>query len=294
MPLRYYVTPSSPIIDREIYASGANYYPPSIRAQLLEEKQRILDSLVRIQEHKDALTEIFNEMISHAEFFGHCCEMISKGTNPRYNLTTWATMKTHRQGFTKIKLLQTVAPKTYQYLKTIEDKYVFFVQQLMDCVEHSTADDFHAPDYLPHGFRIDELLQIFSNEKYQAVPLVQSILHTAQFINTHTEIFRQLHDDNTLRQHPEDWLEEVVNVSASGLAVHMRKGFRLHERVDIHIYFAQEKRHLRFKGVVVNVQSDPQTQMERVAMNFEFPDGKSQNFLQTQIQKFEIDECLIA
>lgn len=292
MPLRCFVTPSAPIADREVFASGANYCPVSIRSQLNNDKKLLLKSLLQIQEHKDALTEIFNEMINHADFFGQCCEMLSKGINPRYNLSTWAAIKSHRQGFEKLKLLENVAPKTFRYLKNIEEKYLFYVQQLMDCSEHSTPEQFHAPDYLPDSFRADTLVQKLTDEKYQAIPLVQSILNTANFINTYTETFRQMHDDHVLRQNPADWPEEIVNVSASGLAIKMRKAFRLHERVKIQIYFPEMKRILKFDGVVVNVQSDAESQLERVAMNFEFPDGKSQNLLQTQIQRYEIRECL--
>ncbi len=291
MPLRYHITPSTPIKDREIYASGANYFPPSVRSQLTEEKKAALHSLTRIQEFKDALTEIFGEMINHAEFFGQCCETMSRGLNPKLNPAMWQTLSAHQHGFPKLSLLEAASPKTHKHLKSIEEKYIFFVKNMIESLSKSSAGQFYAPDYLPYAFRIDELRQIFSEEKYDNVPLAQSILHTAKYVNTYTEIFRQIHDDHTLRQNPQDWPLENVNVSASGLAVSARKTFRLHERMDVLIYFAHANKVLKFDGVVVNIQTDPAEQIERVALNFEFPDGKDQDFLQTEIQKYEIDEC---
>lgn len=291
MPMRYHITPSTPIQDREIYATGANYFPPSVRTQLTEEKKAALNSLTRIQEFKETLTEVFVEMMSHAEFFGQCCETISKGMNPRFNPAMWQTLSAHRQGFPKIRLLEAASPKTHKHLKAIEEKYLYFLDRMIESISKSSATHFYAPDYLPHAFRIDELRQIFADEKYDSVPLAQSILHTARYVNTYTEIFRQIHDDHTLRQNPQDWPLEMINVSASGIAVSTRKTFKLHGRMDVLFYFPESKKVLKFDGVVVNIQTDAEQQLERVALNFEFPDGKDQAFLQTEIQKFEIDEC---
>lgn len=294
MPLQTYVTSSSPIIEREIFASGANYLPVSIVQKLHQEKLQVLDSLAGIKEHKEALTEIFNEMLNQAEFFGECCQMMFKGLNPHYHLASWAKLKNLKQGFVKLKLLQDDAPKTYAYLKKIEEKFLYFVHQLMLSAEHSSADQFYAPNYLKKDFRIDQLVEAFSETQYQASPLPQSILHSAVFINTYLDVFRRMHDDHTQSQHPEDWPFEWVNISASGLAVSIKKGFRLHERVDVRVYLADAKRILKFDGVVVQIQTDTETQIERVAINFEFPDGQSQQFLQTYIQKYEINQCLTA
>lgn len=292
MPVRYFITACAPLFDRDIYSTGAKYHTPYIHKQLADQKQKTLESLNHIQDQKEALTDIFIDIIRRLEFFGECCEMIARGHNPRLNKAMWQDLLSHQYGFTKIKPLEQSSPKTYQHLKTIEDKYLFFLNQLVESISNSTADHFYAPDYLPHGFRIDELSQIFGDTKYDNIPLVQSILHSAEFITTHTELFRRIHDDHCLRQNPTDWPEETANVSAGGLAVLTEKSFDIHQRVHVHLYFPEAEKVLKFDGVIVNIQGEPLGRLERMAMNFEFPDSKDQAFLHTEIQRYEIQECL--
>lgn len=291
MPLRFFITPSSPIKDREILASGANYFPTPIRNQLTQQKFELVNSLNRIQDSREALIEIFGEIIEHIEFFGQCCEDLAKGINPRFNTTYWYTISSHLQGLSKIKLLENSSPKTYSYLKIIEEKYLFFLNSLVDVLSNSTPNHFAARHPIPFGFKLDELVDRFADEKYARIPLVKSIVSAAHYINTYTEIFRQMHDDHSQRQHPENWPLQMANVSASGLAVMIRKGLKLHEHLDVLLYFPQDKRVLKFDGVVVNIQSDNEEYVERVAMNFEFPEGRDQLYLLSEIQKYEIEEC---
>lgn len=292
MPVRYFITACAPVFDRDIYTTGAKYHTPFVHKQLADQKQKTLASLNHIQDQKELLTDIFIDIIRRLEFFGECCEMIARGHNPRLNKAIWQDLTSHQRGFNKIKPLEQSSPKTYQHLKTIEDKYLFFLNQLVESISNSTADHFYAPDYLPHGFRIDELSQIFGDAKYDSVPLVQSILHCAEFITSHTELFRRIHDDHCLRQNPTDWPEEIANVSAGGLAVLTEKSFDIHQRVHVHLYFPEAEKVLKFDGVIVNIQGEPLGRLERMAMNFEFPDSKDQAFLHTEIQRYEIQECL--
>lgn len=294
MPMHYFVTPTSAILDREIFATGSIYYPPSTRTILQQQKQNIIDSMARIQEYKDELMQIFSEMIEHADFFGQCAHMMTQGINPKNTKNYWNTLKSHQRGFVKIQLLKTEAPKTYQYLKTIENKYLFYLNHMIESLENSNSEHFYAPGLLPKDFKIDELAKAFADEKYQTIPLAQTILHTAEFIETHSHIFREIYDEHNILQHPDTWPEETVNVSASGLAIVTRKSFKMHERVTIRFYFSHHERILVFTGVVVNIQpttNDQGEAAERIAMNFEFPNGKDQAYLQTQIQKYEIDQC---
>jgi hypothetical protein len=84
----------------------------------------------------------------------------------------------------------------------------------------------------------------------------------------------------------------MANISASGIAVHMDKRYDLYSKVDVFLYFEMEERVIPFEGSVVDIRTDPRKKMERIAINFEFPDGKDQNCLQQEIQKQEVKECM--
>jgi len=49
---------------------------------------------------------------------------------------------------------------------------------------------------------------------------------------------------------------------------------------------------LFFNGSIVDTRKMADGKQERVAINFDFPDGKNQNKLQNEIQRFEIEECM--
>jgi len=91
---------------------------------------------------------------------------------------------------------------------------------------------------------------------------------------------------------PNQWPKINANLSASGIAVLFTKLFQLYEKVDVFLYFPENKKVLKFNGSVVKISSINEKHKERIAINFEFPDGKNQDFLTYKIQEFELNLCL--
>ncbi|WP_044411110.1 PilZ domain-containing protein [Thiomicrospira microaerophila] len=290
MPLRTYVTPSSPINDRDILATGANYMPASVQNQINYQRNLVNSALNKIQDSKEKVMAIFGEILEHFEFYEACLIELSKGYNPKKDPAKIFKINSHLEGIINLNRLKS-SPKTYSYLRLIEQKYLYFLQRLDEVLSHSTPDTFFAPNPIPVGFKLDEFCEKVSDPKYDKIPLMQAIVQTSHLLTLYTDIFRQLYDDHSQRQHPDQWRLEVSNVSASGLAVNLKKGLKLNERLDVLIYFKDADRLLKFDGIVVNIQSQPDTFYERVAMNFDFPNGSDQTFLLAQIQKHELQEC---
>lgn len=292
MPVRYFIVPASPIKDREIYATGANYYPSTFHAKVAGQKLEVLHWANRIQEHADLLMPVFEEIIDFIEFFGRCALSISEGNSPKTDLSYWMEVKDRLKGFKMALTLNPKSPKTYQYIKMIEDKYLAFLNRLVDSIDKSTPTKFWVEGHLPMGFKIDEMMSVFDAPKFAKIPLIQTLLKTSLYMDSYLESYRMINDDNFLRQHPDDWRLQTVNLSASGIAVQMGKRFQQYERVDVLLYFQEDDRIIQFDGSVVDIRSDDTSYSERVAINFDFPDGGDQDFLQLQIQKQEVKECM--
>ncbi|WP_024850418.1 PilZ domain-containing protein [Hydrogenovibrio kuenenii] len=292
MPVRVFIAPSSPIKDREIYATGIDYFPPTIKKLIAQQKRDTLYWLERVQDQKVLVTELFMEVIACIEFFGQSSEKMSKGINPRLDPPTWLSLEQRKLGFTKINALKDSSPKTYTYFKHIEAKYLVFLKAMVNSIENSTDQHFEAEQHLPYNFKIDEILEHFQKEQFEKIPLVQSIAALCGFMGTYLEAYRQMNDDNVLRTFPEQWPSVQGNISACGLAMLFTKRFKDFERVDVFFYFPEEKRTLKFDGTVVDIRSINDQYKERIAVNFDFPNGKDQDFLQHKIQQFELDECL--
>lgn len=291
MSARYFITPSSPIRDREIYATGTNYFPKSMLKLIASRKTMALISIQKIQQNKILLNNIFSEIIDCIDFFGKCLKDITSGKNPKHDLTYWIKVKDQQKGFKQAEPLEANSPKTFGYIKLIEQKYLTFLNAMIQSIDASSHTHFYVKGRLPSGFKVEELLVEFQNPKLQKIPLVQALLHTTELMETYLEIYHQINDDNYLKQFPKEWPYKQVNISAGGIAVFMNKGFELYSRVDVYLYFEDNNKLLFFDGTVVGYRTVEGYQ-ERIAINFEFPNGHNQMYLQQEIQKCEIEECM--
>lgn len=292
MPVRVFLAPMSPIKDREIFATGIDYFPPTIRHLIAKQRTDTMYWVTKIQDQKELVTHLFKEVIESIEFFGNCAQSISQGINPRLDPAYWIQISNKLEGFQTIEALKSSSPKTYNYFKLIEAKYLIFLNSMYESLMKSSPTSFEANDSLPYGFKIDETLETFKNPKFEKIPLVQAINELSAFMDTYMEAYRQINDDNILRNRPQDWKLQQANVSASGLALLLNKRFKPFERVDTYFYFMPQNKVLHFEGTIVDIRSIEDQFKERVAVNFEFPDGNSQGFLQNEIQRFEIEECM--
>lgn len=292
MPVRFFIVPASPIKDREIYATGANYYPESFHEKVSGQRLQVMYWANRIQEHSELLLPVFEEILEFIQFFGRCALSISEGVSPKSDVSYWLEVKDRLRGFKQAQSLHASSPKTFQYIKMIEEKYLAFLKRLVMSIDKSTPTKFWVKGHLPMGFKIDEMISVFSAPKFEKIPLIQTLKSISEFMDSYLETYRLINDDNFLRQFPSDWRLQRANVSASGIAVNMGKRFEQYERVDVLLYFEEDDRVIQFDGRVVDIRSDSSSYTERVAINFEFPDGGEQDYLQLQIQKQEIKECM--
>ncbi|HBQ45317.1 MAG TPA: PilZ domain-containing protein, partial [Thiomicrospira sp.] len=156
MPVHAYIAPTSPIKDLEIYATGTDYFPPTTLNLIQKQLSETRYWLDKIQDQKELLEPLFNEIIACIEFLGKGTENISKGINPRNSPDYWLSIKQMKQGFKTVDALQKSAPKTYTYFKLIEDKYLSFLNAFANSIENSTPQKVAARVDIPHAFKIEE------------------------------------------------------------------------------------------------------------------------------------------
>ncbi len=292
MPIRYFIIPSSPLEEREIYATGANYFPNGTVQKLNDLESATRSSLERIQDQKQVIGEIVTEIIQYIKFYSDCLRNISNGIHPKKDPNYWLQINSKKQGFSSINKIKESSPKTFTYFKMIEDKFLIFFERLLNSIERSSKDTFYVDGDLPFGFKIDETRTLFSQPKFARIPLVQTIVHVAEFLDANLEIHRQINDDNYLQHFPQEWPLKTINISASGIAVLMPKLFKIYSRVNVFLYFEEDEKQISFEGVVVDIRESQGDYLERIAVNFEFPNGNDQNYIQQQIQKQEVKECM--
>lgn len=292
IPVRYFVIPSSPLEEREIYATGAEYFPQTVTNQIETLKHHTINSLNRIQDQRELILAIVEQVMADIEFYGDCLKKISQGEHPKKDPNYWMQINQKQEGFTAIEPLKSSSPKTYQYFKMIEDKYLRFLNALVFSINESDKDNFHVEGHLPFGFKLDEIMTVFKQPKFSKIPLIQTLFHLAEFLEGYLDVHRQINDDNYLTDFPQEWPLKTVNLSASGIAVVLKKSLRMYSKVNVYLYFEAQDRTLFFEGTVVDLRTIDNDLYERIAINFEFPSGSDQSFLQQEIQKQEVKECM--
>ncbi len=292
MPVRYFIVPSSPLEEREIYATGADYFPSTTQDRVNKLKYSTTRSLSKVQEQKELITQIVNEIIFDIEVYGDNLKKVTQGIHPKRDPLHWLELKQKLAGFKNLNLIEKSSPKTYSYFKLIEEKYVAFLQILINSIDQSDRDNFEVKSHLPVGFKLDETMNLFQNEKFSKIPLIQTILYLARFLDAYQSIHQNINDDNYLQHIPQEWPLQEVNLSASGVALLMPKLLKLYSRVDVFLYFEHRDKTIKFDGTVVDIRKVEDMHMERIAMNFEFPNGNDQDFIQQEIQKQEVKQCM--
>lgn len=292
MPLRFFIIPSSPLEEREIYATGANYFPAPVQNHLETLKRDTIQSLEKIQDQKELISKIVDEIIEAIEQYGTSLRNVSTGINPKQDPLSWLDTKNRLDGFKNAKLIKESSPKTYQYFKMIEEKHLAFHRTLVDSIDQSDKDNFEVKGHLPVGFKLEETMALFKQERFSKTPLIQAILHLSEFMEAYQDIHRHINDDNYLQHFPQEWPQKTVNISASGIALLMKKMFNDYSKVDVFLYFEDSNKTVKFDGTVVDTREDLESHTKRIAINFEFPNGNDQNFIQQEIQKQEVKECM--
>lgn len=291
VPVRVFMAPSSPIKDLEIYATGMDYFPPIINELIDKQLNSTLYWLHRVQEERDLLEPLFKEIITAIKFLGEGTEKMSRGLNPKNDKVFFFSINKKLAGFHHLDALSKSAPKTYTYLKLIEDKYLFFLNAFTDSIKHSSRSQFKAKFDFAMQFKIDKAIKDFNHPKFEHVPLVRAIVALTSYMNTYTNTFKEICRDNIIRSRPELWPKLIANLSASGIAISFPKTFNNFEKVDVLMFFPENRQILSLHGTVAHIQDNKAKYQKRVAVNFEFPDGKDQDFLIYKIQELELSLC---
>ncbi|MBF6057796.1 MULTISPECIES: PilZ domain-containing protein [Thiomicrorhabdus] len=291
MPVRYFIRPSSPIENRQIYATGTDYFPPSIEFKVNRHTQLVKMMLNELPENS-LIQTLLTEMFQSVLFFGKCLDSISHGIQPLQDFGMRVHLQQMTDGFPHLDNIKPHSPKTYSFLKQFEDKYLYIIKQFLHNLSESSQNYFAATKLKQSGFEIDSSMDDFRSPEHEQIPLRQAMLGIYDLFETYLEIYQHICSDHLDTQNPDNWPLQVVNISATGMAFHSSKGFPLHAAVDVFLAFDPPNKVIKFNGKVVSNTPQKNGHPERFAINFEFPDSEPQKYLQNEIQKFEIESCM--
>ncbi|KDN94623.1 hypothetical protein EI16_12015 [Hydrogenovibrio marinus] len=283
-----FVIPSARIAYMEIYSTGAEYYTPGIKSQAEFLKHQVNRTLGKISDNKELVSTLVDEFIVRVVFLEDCLSQIINGYDPSKDPAYTIKVNSYKLGIAKIEQLKSSSPKSYQYFKALEEFLMFFIGGIIRTVDKSDVDTFFPIDS-QRKFSAEKFAIALASDQHEKIPFLQLIRHVSELIQIHANVFRQLSFDCSERSNPQNWDIPVVNVSEGGIALPLNKRFKETETVDVAMHLKLTNAIIYMTGYVVNlslIEGDPLK--ERVAINFEFPDGKMQAALRKEIQAHEI------
>ena len=217
--VKLFVTPSSPIVDMEIFALGIDYFPNSVKKKIAYNQQQLLSWVNLIQEQKEILEPVFLQVVNAAQLLGEATKLISQGRNPLLNEKLSQEIMKNLKTVGCITSLEGAAPKTFQYFSQLEKKLTHFFRLLLITLHKSSPKKYHSFDDAEQMFKIDEITAKFTQQAFKKIPLVQAIYFMNELVNSYCEAFQELNRDYYLREHPEAWKSDNVSLSAGGVAL---------------------------------------------------------------------------
>lgn len=290
MSVKLFVTPTEPIVDREIMALGIDYFPNSVNKKIRQNHQQLLHWVNHIQEQKEILQPVFLQVIDSAEMLGEAVKQISLGKNPMLDEAFAKKIMNNLKTIGRIKSLEEPAPKTFQYFSEVEKKLTHFYRLLLLSLHKSTPKTYHYFEPVTQVFKIDEMTKKFSQPSFQKIPLVQSINYMHKLVDSFCAVFQEMNQDYYLREHPEAWEVHEMSISAGGFSTLFPKRYLPGKPLTTHIYFQNHKRVMKVKTTFARCQTKPDKMSELNAFYFEFPDPQDQQFLELEIERLQIEK----
>ncbi len=292
MPIKLFVTPAAPIVDFEIYALGIDYFPKSVETKITRNHNQLLNWISHIQEQKEILEPVFLQVLQAAELLGEAVKRVSNGRNPILEERLAEQIMSNLKTIGRIKSLEEPAPKTYQYFFEVEKKLTHFFRLLLLSLHKSSSSKYHSFAPLTQTFKIDEMTQKFTKEAFKKIPLVQSIYYMNELVDNYCEAFQEMNRDYYLREHPEAWQVQKINISAGGFSNFYAKRFSLGKPLTSYVYLQDHGRIMKVKTTIARCETNMKQMAELNAFNFEFPDPQDQRFLELEIERIQIERAM--
>lgn len=289
----FFIVPSKVKVYEEIYATGADYFPKEVVLHHKSIEREIRSWMNKIQEHKDILQNVFNDILVGIDFYSSQLKSLSEGKNPATTAEWYVNFNTIKMGSKSVSQLKEKAPKTHSLVKKIEDNLLCLLSQMEVICSKSDKNYFHVHDsYVKRDNELEELISKLQSANSENIPLSQTILKTSELLVLYIGIFQQIVIDNAYRKKPEFWPSQVINLSEGGVAVFIKKRFLKFDVVDFLFAPDTKTKPIEFKGKVVNVHPIPGEYVERVSIQFEFPSEDEKSRVRKLINKKELDDFL--
>ncbi|BBP45397.1 hypothetical protein THMIRHAS_07700 [Thiosulfatimonas sediminis] len=292
---KYFVSPELLESSTDIYSNGIDYFNRATEDSILHLKTQVMHKLHRLRAHQATFLQIVTDIFDKFDVVMGYLQMLNRGQEIASRKIYLQNHQALLGGFKGIKKLEDDAPKTYELLLKIEQKFVLYTQMIQETIDNSTRTKLHVCDY-PEAFRFTPEIRLqFVNrgELLNSSDLLQMILSIEQLFEKGFEPFNNLATDYLLFQKHDSWIKRELNISACGLAFTDSRAYPNLTRADVKLSLDDSYAEVvRLDGKIVRSRYLPQQNLNQTAIDFYFPKSVEQKQLLGYLHRLETIESM--
>ncbi|WP_130537938.1 hypothetical protein [Thiomicrorhabdus indica] len=290
IPCKYFISPELLEASTDLYSNGIDYFNRATEDNILQLKTEVMQKLHRLSAHQDIFLKIVGDIFEKFDIVVHYLRMLNRGEEIASRRIYWQNQERILEGFHGVQELEREAPKTFELLVKIEQKFVRYVQMIQETIENSTSSHLHFTDY-PEAFRFTaEIRERFMSRKMDLnkSDLLQMILSLERLFEKGFEPFNNLATDYLLYQKHESWILRDLNLSACGLSFLNTRKYPNLTKADVKLVLENSYAEvIELDGKIVRSRYLRQFNMNETAIDFYFPNANDQRELLAYLHRME-------
>ena len=293
---KYFVTPELLESITDLYSNGIDYFNLATESNILHLKTQVMSKLHRLSRHQEIFLKIVTDIFEKFDVVMNYLRMLNRGEEIVSRKIYWQNQQAILAGFKGIKLLESEAPKTYDLLVKIEEKFLLYTKMIQETIDRSTKTKLHFSDY-PEAFRFTpEIRNRFEAKKMDLnkSELLQMILSIERLFEKGFEPFNNLATDYLLYQKHESWVKRDLNLSACGLSFVDNRFYPNLAKAKVKLSLEQGYMDLiELEGKIVRSRYLSSQKRNETAIDFYFPNANDQRELLAYLHRLEVENTLI-
>ncbi|MDY0137455.1 MAG: PilZ domain-containing protein [Thiomicrospira sp.] len=284
------VAPGTFSTFEDIYTSNIVYYSRHVIGESNFLKSRIRDDLLHIDRFRQQLESIVSEFFAAIDFFYEANKALSEGFNVLKEGRYWMRVNQFKEYSDVLNQFRDDSPKTHAYLEAIYKKYFYYLETQAQILKKSTQSYL----FIPNGnqwpsFDCDDNLALLANEANQKTTLIRLLKNMTLLLNVHTNVLREISLDASPRVNPRYWGHANVSLSEGGVALSVKKQFKIYDKVDVFCLLPKTRKIFHVKGTIVRVWPIEGEFFDEIAVDFEAPPTNVQRDIRHEIQDDELE-----
>lgn len=292
---KYFISPELLESSTDLYSNGIDYFNRVTEDNILHLKTQVMQCLHRLSAHQDIFLKIVGDIFEKFDVVVNYLRMLNRGEEIASRKIYWQNQENILEGFNGVKDLELEAPKTFDLLVSIEQKFVRYAQMIQETVEKSTSARLHFVDY-PEAFCFSaEIRERFTKRKMDLnkSDLLQMILSLERLFEKGFEPFNNLATDYLLYQKHESWILRDLNLSACGLSFLNTRKYPNLTKAKVKLVLEDSYAEvIELEGKIVRSRYLRQQNMNETAVDFYFPKANDQRELLAYLHRMEAQNTM--